>query len=154
MTSVLSTSLTALTLARAPADLVESDGKRLVKILNPWKRKARLKTDGSALGASTATGRLDVIPEETGWSADLRSALEVVGDEREPACVFARPVRILTCSIHTSPSAGVFSMPWEVVVQVFDAVYLNWDPRMFGSSASVHSCARRPFLLSSTSPCS
>lgn len=34
---------------------------------------------------------------------------------------------------------GVFSMPWEVVVQVFDSIYLNWDPTMFGSTATVHS---------------
>lgn len=66
------------------SDLVEKDGKRLVRILNPWKRKARLRATGTARDALAAVrGPLDSIGEEDeGWSAELRSALEVVGDER------------------------------------------------------------------------
>lgn len=30
-------------------------------------------------------------------------------------------------------------MPWEVVIQVFDAAYLNWDPEMFQTTVAVHS---------------
>jgi hypothetical protein len=46
---------------------------------------------------------------------------------------------------------GVFSMPWEVVVQVFDAAYLNWDPSMFGTAVAVHSCVALAMLLASPS---
>ena len=40
-------------------------------------------------------------------------------------------------------------MPWEVVIQVFDAAYLNWDPDMFGTTVAVHSCV----ILAAALPC-
>lgn len=69
---------------RLPELVEEADGKRLVKVLNPWKRKARLRKAQPSRSTYPINRPLDAIDEDGGgWASDLRSALEVVGDERE-----------------------------------------------------------------------
>ncbi|KAL7417396.1 hypothetical protein BDY24DRAFT_374743 [Mrakia frigida] len=113
----------------AVQELREIDGRRELKILNPWRRARREAHDRqeSRTSSELSAGNGESGFDGGNWTKELRDSLSGIGED------------------------GSFILSWETVCATFDAIYLNWDPSLFKEIKSVHSDWKAPSTTASSS---